>query len=425
MTGSMNAAAAAARPPHAVAATKRSSAPRPGRGAAGGARRDGLDLRCARPRAGRGRALAARRAAGRQQRDGRLCGARRRRRRAPAPCCRSASASRPAASARRSQPGTAARIFTGAQMPRRRRRGGDAGAVRAPVERRRAHRCACRAPGQWIRRRGEDVGAAPSSCAAGTRLTPQALGLAASVGAATPAGRARGRASRCSPPATSWRCRASRSSPARSTTRTASRCAACSRRSAATSRRPRHRARPARGDARGAARARPRGNDLIVTCGGVSVGEEDHLKPAVRPKGALDLWQIAMKPGKPLAFGEVLRGDGSSAWFIGLPGNPVSSFVTFLLAVRPFLLRLQGATRLAPRPIAMRADFDWPQARPPARVPARAPQRAGRARPVRQPELGRADLDGLGRRPGRQPGRAGDRARRHGALPAASRSCSR
>ena len=68
-----------------------------------------------------------------------------------------------------------------------------------------------------------------------------------------------------------------------------------------------------------------------------------------------------MKPGKPLAFGEVFRGDGSSAWFIGLPGNPVSSFVTFLLAVRPVLLRLQGASELAPRPIAMRADFAWPK----------------------------------------------------------------
>ena len=55
------------------------------------------------------------------------------------------------------------------------------------------------------------------------------------------------------------------------------------------------------------------------------------------------------------------RADGSNAWFIGLPGNPVSSFLTFLLAVRPVVLRLQGATDLAPRPLAMRADFDWPK----------------------------------------------------------------
>jgi molybdopterin molybdotransferase len=102
-------------------------------------------------------------------------------------------------------------------------------------------------------------------------------------------------------------------------------------------------------------------SELIVTCGGMSVGEEDHLRPAVEKEGRLDLWQIAMKPGKPLAFGEVFRADGSSAWFIGLPGNPVSAFVTFLMAVRPVLLRLQGASDLAPRPIAMRADFAWPK----------------------------------------------------------------
>src|SRR6185437_11501876 len=103
------------------------------------------------------------------------------------------------------------------------------------------------------------------------------------------------------------------------------------------------------------------GNDLVVTCGGMSVGEEDHMKPAVEKEGRLDLWQIAMKPGKPLAFGEVFRRDGSSAWFVGLPGNPVSSLVTFLLAVRPVILKLQGASDLAPRPIAMRADFSWPR----------------------------------------------------------------
>jgi len=112
---------------------------------------------------------------------------------------------------------------------------------------------------------------------------------------------------------------------------------------------------------RDALRRAAEGHDLIVTSGGVSVGEEDHLKPAVQAEGRLDLWQIAIKPGKPLAFGEVFRADGSSAWFIGLPGNPVSSFVTFLLAVRPVLLRLQGAADLAPRPIAMRADFAWPK----------------------------------------------------------------
>ncbi|MGR6730372.1 molybdopterin-binding protein, partial [Aeromonas veronii] len=76
--------------------------------------------------------------------------------------------------------------------------------------------------------------------------------------------------------------------------------------------------------------------------GGVSVGEEDHVKPAVQALGQLDLWQIAVKPGKPFAYGRVNREGEGFAHFIGLPGNPVSSFVTFLLLVRPFVLRLQG-----------------------------------------------------------------------------------
>jgi len=95
-------------------------------------------------------------------------------------------------------------------------------------------------------------------------------------------------------------------------------------------------------------------NDIIVTSGGVSVGEEDHVKPAVEAEGSLLMWKIAMKPGRPLAFGRV-----KEAAFIGLPGNPVSSFVTFLVFVRPFLLRTQGIASIAPRVIDARADFDW------------------------------------------------------------------
>jgi molybdopterin molybdotransferase len=93
-------------------------------------------------------------------------------------------------------------------------------------------------------------------------------------------------------------------------------------------------------------------HDLILTSGGVSVGEEDHVKPAVQSLGSLDLWQIAMKPGKPFAYGKV-----GLTHFIGLPGNPVSSFVTFVLLVRPFLLKLQGATRLAPGSSPLPAHF--------------------------------------------------------------------
>lgn len=95
-------------------------------------------------------------------------------------------------------------------------------------------------------------------------------------------------------------------------------------------------------------------HDLILTSGGVSVGEEDHIKPAVQALGTLDLWQIAIKPGKPFAHGKV-----GKAHFIGLPGNPVSSFVTFMLLVRPVLLKLQGATDLARAALPMKANFNW------------------------------------------------------------------
>jgi molybdopterin molybdotransferase len=127
------------------------------------------------------------------------------------------------------------------------------------------------------------------------------------------------------------------------------------------------------------------GHDLILSSGGVSVGEEDHLKPALAAEGRLDLWAIAIKPGKPLAFGAVRRseaGDAAAAsgrseasaqpvggggaglsetWFIGLPGNPVSSHVTFTLFVRPVLARLQGAEAAWPAGVPVRADFAWPR----------------------------------------------------------------
>jgi len=98
-------------------------------------------------------------------------------------------------------------------------------------------------------------------------------------------------------------------------------------------------------------------HDLVLTSGGVSVGEEDHIKPAVQALGQLNLWQIAIKPGKPFAYGKI-----NGAHFIGLPGNPVSSFVTFLLLVRPFIRSLQGATKTAPDSIAACAHFNWPKA---------------------------------------------------------------
>lgn len=97
-------------------------------------------------------------------------------------------------------------------------------------------------------------------------------------------------------------------------------------------------------------------NDVIITCGGVSVGEEDHVKAAVMALGSLDLWQISMKPGKPLAYGRVGQTD-----FIGLPGNPVSAFVTFLLMARPFLLKRMGASETGLKYLSAQANFDWPK----------------------------------------------------------------
>ncbi|MFT4821894.1 MAG: molybdopterin molybdotransferase [Candidatus Azotimanducaceae bacterium] len=104
---------------------------------------------------------------------------------------------------------------------------------------------------------------------------------------------------------------------------------------------------------RGAAEA-----DVIVSSGGVSVGEEDHVKAVVEALGSLDLWRLAIKPGKPLAFGNV-----KGVPFFGLPGNPVSSFVTFMLIARPYLLKLQGASVTKPLMSYARADFSRPAGR--------------------------------------------------------------
>lgn len=94
--------------------------------------------------------------------------------------------------------------------------------------------------------------------------------------------------------------------------------------------------------------------DVIITSGGVSVGEEDHVKAAVSQLGTIDLWKVAMKPGKPLAFGRIGEAD-----FIGLPGNPVSAFATFSLFARPFILKRMGATQLRPTIYRVRAASEW------------------------------------------------------------------
>lgn len=258
-------------------------------------------------------------------------------------------------------PGTAARIFTGAQIPA----GADAvvmqeqceavpgqglGQVRVQVR---------PSPGQWIRRRGEDVQQGSVVLAAGTRLDAAGLGLAASVGAGMLDVARRPRVALFSTgdelvmPGEPLKPGAIYNSN-RFLLRGLLQALGCEVLDLGIV--------PDRLDAtRDALRGAAGGCDLILTSGGVSMGEEDHLRPAVQAEGRLDLWQIAIKPGKPLAFGQVRRPDGSAAWFMGLPGNPVSSFVTFLLLVRPVLLRLQGATDLEPQALGLRADFNWPR----------------------------------------------------------------
>lgn len=259
------------------------------------------------------------------------------------------------------QPGSAARVFTGAQVPA----GADAVVMQEQCELvpdRLAEGVKVNTvpePGQWIRRRGEDVRAGDVVLRAGTRLTPQALGLAASVGAArltvarVPRVALFSTGDELVMPGEPLKPGAIYNSN-RYTLRALIQALGCECADLGIV--------PDRLDAtREALRRAAQGADLIVTSGGVSVGEEDHLRPAVQAEGRVDLWQIAIKPGKPFAFGEVRRGDGSVAHFVGLPGNPVSSFVTFLVMVRPLLLRLQGATELAPKRTRLRADFDWPR----------------------------------------------------------------
>ena len=97
--------------------------------------------------------------------------------------------------------------------------------------------------------------------------------------------------------------------------------------------------------------------DVVISSGGVSVGEEDHVKAQVEALGELQLWKLAIKPGKPLAYGRL-----GKVPFFGLPGNPVSGFVTFCLLVRPYLLSMLGvAEPIAPQWPAV-ANFEWPKA---------------------------------------------------------------
>ncbi len=259
------------------------------------------------------------------------------------------------------EPGTVARIFTGAPVPL----GADAVVMQED--------CAIAegsvdqvqvniapAVGQWIRRRGEDLTAGKTALTAGILLRPQELGVAASAGLTHLTVKRRVKVAafftgdELALPGEPLKPGGIYNSN-RDTLLACLQSLGCDATDLGIV--------PDRLEAtREALRKASKDHDLIITSGGVSVGEEDHIKPAVTAEGRLDLWQIAIKPGKPLAFGAVRKSDtpqDGEAWFIGLPGNPVSSFVTFLLFVRPFILQLQGRVAEMPQSYLMRADFDW------------------------------------------------------------------
>lgn len=264
------------------------------------------------------------------------------------------------------QVGTVARIFTGAPLPP----GADAIVMQEDctvLDDGRVRFDAVPQPGQFVRRAGQDIALGSTALQAGLRLTPAALGLAASLGLAQLPVARRPRVALFStgdelalpgsiapqdlPPGhifnsnryvlasllQRWGCEVvdggilpdDRAATHAALARAAQDC------------------------------------DLLVTSAGVSVGEEDHVRPVVEQLGALSLWKIAMKPGKPFAFGHVRRSGGDPATgrahFIGLPGNPVSSLITALVLLRPFVLALQGASVVQPPAHWLTADFEITQ----------------------------------------------------------------
>jgi molybdopterin molybdotransferase len=248
--------------------------------------------------------------------------------------------------------GTAARIFTGAPIPP----GADAIVMQEFCQAERDHVLVEKIPepGDWIRRVGADVRKGGEILPAGKRLLPQDIGLAASVGIkALPVFRkvrlglffTGDELVMPGEPLAPGRIYNSN----RFTLRGLAELFGCEIRDYGIV--------PDSLEATRAVLRRAAGEcDVIVTSGGVSVGEADFVKPAAEAEGKLLMWRIAMKPGRPLAFGSI-----GNSFFIGLPGNPVSSFVTFLIFVRPFLLKTQGMSETGARAVLARADFDWPQ----------------------------------------------------------------
>ena len=264
------------------------------------------------------------------------------------------------------QVGTVARIFTGAPLPP----GADAIVMQEDctvLDDGRVRFDAVPQPGQFVRRAGQDIALGSTALQAGLRLTPAALGLAASLGLAQLPVARRPRVALFStgdelalpgsiapqdlPPGHIFN----------------------SNRYVLASLLQRWGCEVVDGgilpDDRAATHAAlaqaAQDCDLLVTSAGVSVGEEDHVRPVVEQLGALSLWKIAMKPGKPFAFGHVRRSSegktAGQAHFIGLPGNPVSSLITALVLLRPFVLALQGASVVQPPAHWLTADFEITQ----------------------------------------------------------------
>jgi molybdopterin molybdotransferase len=249
-------------------------------------------------------------------------------------------------------PDTAARIFTGAPIPS----GADAVVMQEDCDSREDEVLARRPPrpGDHIRRAGEDITGGQTVLRAGQRLGPARLGVAAATGATRLAVRRRLKVAvfftgdelvMPGQPLPAGRIYNSN----RATLTALLRQLGCEVLDLGQV--------PDRLEATvDTLEQASRAADVVLTSGGVSVGEEDHVKAAVQRLGRVDMWKVAMKPGKPLVLGQVGEAD-----FLGLPGNPVSAFVVFCLFARPFLLQRMGAESQSPVAFTVPAGFDWPK----------------------------------------------------------------
>lgn len=262
------------------------------------------------------------------------------------------------------KPGTVARIFTGAPIPP----GADCVVMQEDVDVNEAGQVMLRAhpqPGQWIRRAGEDISSGQVVVRKGTRLDAIQIGLLASIGVAQVEVTKR---LKVGVMATGSELQSPGLPLQAGQIYNSNEYVWCGLLEAMNIEVQSLGIVPDNFEATCAALAALAECDAVISSGGVSVGEEDHVKPAIEKVGELRSWKVAMKPGKPIAFGHINRAGGGQSWFFGLPGNPVSSAVAFKLIVKPFLNLLEGQTeqqadwRARMRPV--QADFDWPKPDP-------------------------------------------------------------